>query len=338
MEFDTLDRHITQALHLNGRAPFTLVAETLGVSDQTVARRYARLRSAGALQVVGMTWPAAFGATHWAVRVGCAPSAAADLAEALARREDTMWVSLVSGGTEIVLNVRVGSGGSLLDRLPHSRHVTGVTAHCLLHTFFGGPQTLVGKLGTLAPAQVERLRTPEPGPPPEPVAGVTEQDHRLLATLRKDGRAPVPELAAATGWSPATVRRRLAELRANGTLYFDLETDFLLFGLAARVCVWLTVSPARLAETGAALAAHPEVAFCAAITGESNLIASVNCTDAVSLYRYVTTRVAALPAVERMEISPSMRVVKGIAPRGPATRSPHDWRWPVLRGASHSRP
>ncbi|MDT0323582.1 Lrp/AsnC family transcriptional regulator [Streptomyces millisiae] len=326
MEFDTLDRHITQALHFNGRAPFTRIAETLDVSDQTVARRYARLRSAGVLQVIGMTWPAALGETHWAVRVGCVPGAAGDLAEALARREDTKWVSLVSGGTEIVLSVLVGSGGSLLDRLPHSRHVTGVTAHCHLHTFFGGPQSLVGKLGTLTPEQIERLRTPEPGPPAAPVSGITEQDRRLLAVLRRDGRAPVPELAAATGWTPATVRRRLAELRANGTLYFDLESDFRLFGLAARVCVWLTVSPARLAETGAALAAHPEVAFCAAITGESNLFASVNCADVASLYRYVTTRIAALPAVERMEISPSLRVVKGIAPRGPASRSPQDWR------------
>ncbi|TDC67926.1 Lrp/AsnC family transcriptional regulator [Streptomyces hainanensis] len=326
MEFDTLDRDITQALHFNGRASFTLIAEILGVSDQTVARRYARLRSVGALQVCGMTWPRAVGATLWTVRVGCPPVAAADLAEALARRDDTMWVSLVSGGTEIVLAVRIGEGGSLLDRLPHSRQVTRMSAQCHLHTYFGGPQNMVNKIGTLTPAQIERLATPEPGPPPGPVAGLTDQDRTLLAELRKDGRAPVPELAAATGSAPATVRRRLAELRANGTLYFDVESDWRLFGLGARVCVWLTVPPARLAATGAALAAHPEVAFCTAITGDSNIFASITCTDAASLYSYLTHRIAALPDVQRMEISPSLRVIKGIVPRGPAARSPQDWR------------
>ncbi|MFD5316890.1 hypothetical protein [Streptomyces sp. NPDC127098] len=109
-------------------------------------------------------------------------------------------------------------------------------------------------------------------------------------------------------------------------LYFDLESDFRLFGLAARVCVWLTVSPARLAETGAALAAHPEVAVLRGDHRREQPLRLRQLRRLASLYRYVTTRIAALPAVERMEISPSLRLVKGIAPRGPASRSPQDWR------------
>ncbi|WP_431980642.1 hypothetical protein [Streptomyces qinglanensis] len=31
------------------------------------------------------------------------------------------------------------------------------------------------------------------------------------------------ELASATGWSPSAVRRRMAELRGCGVLYFDVE-------------------------------------------------------------------------------------------------------------------
>ncbi|WP_220448360.1 AsnC family protein [Nonomuraea diastatica] len=44
----------------NARAPFSRISEVLGVSDQTVARRYTRLRSSGALRVRGLTNPYGF--------------------------------------------------------------------------------------------------------------------------------------------------------------------------------------------------------------------------------------------------------------------------------------
>ncbi|MYR89980.1 AsnC family transcriptional regulator, partial [Streptomyces sp. SID685] len=43
--YDELDRRLVHALQIDGRAPFSTIAEALGVSDRTVARRYARLRS-----------------------------------------------------------------------------------------------------------------------------------------------------------------------------------------------------------------------------------------------------------------------------------------------------
>ena len=37
---DDLDRQLVQCLAADGRASFSAIAEVLGVSDQTVARRY----------------------------------------------------------------------------------------------------------------------------------------------------------------------------------------------------------------------------------------------------------------------------------------------------------
>ena len=54
---DDLDRQVAQCLGVDGRASFSAIAEVLGVSDQTVARRYRRLRSAGVLRVVGLRYP-----------------------------------------------------------------------------------------------------------------------------------------------------------------------------------------------------------------------------------------------------------------------------------------
>ena len=47
---DHLDRQIVRALQIDPRAPFSRIAEVLGVSEQTVARRYRRLRGDGYLR------------------------------------------------------------------------------------------------------------------------------------------------------------------------------------------------------------------------------------------------------------------------------------------------
>ncbi|MEV5593515.1 Lrp/AsnC family transcriptional regulator [Streptomyces sp. NPDC052496] len=327
--FDQLDRSLVHALQLDGRAPFSRIAEVLGVSDQTVARRYGRLRSAGMIKVLGLTDPAALGETEWIVRVQCTPDAAVAVAEALARRPDTSWVSLMSGGTEIGVVCRSASSQDsdalLLQKLPRTPSVVGVTAHCVVHEFFGGALGLVNKSGALTEEQAGQLRHPVSAmararaadPPGRTVpVTLTDADRRLLDSLAEDGRTGLAELAAATGWSQSTVRRRLSELRAQGALYYDVDYDARHFGLGVMVSLWLSVAPSELAATGTALAQHPEVAFACATTGPHNLFASVLCPDVRSLYTYLTTRIAALPAVRNMETAPLIRRLKGAGPYG----------------------
>ncbi|MFG1606620.1 Lrp/AsnC family transcriptional regulator [Actinoplanes sp. NPDC049265] len=312
-DYDELDRRLVSALQVNGRAPFSSIAEVLGVSDRTIARRYARLRSAGALRVLGSVDPTALGAVRWFLRVRCAPTASVPVAEALARRPDTSWVSLTSGGTEITCTVRTeneaDSEALLLAKLPRTPRVAGVTAHSVMHSFYGGSDSLVAKIGLLDPSAVERLRPPPAPSRPGPVR-LNDGDRKLLAALAIDGRAELEQLTTVTGWSPTTVRRRMSELRGHGVLYFDIDVDGRLFGVGPRTLLWLSVLPAHLAEAGAALAAHPEIAFAAATTGPSNLIGSVVCADQRELYRYMTTRVAALPGITRVETAPVIRTVK----------------------------
>ena len=317
--YDSLDRQLVHALQLDGRAPFSRIAEALGVSDQTVARRYSRMRGEGVLHVLGLTSPAALGETQWIIRVQCTPDAAASVAEALARRDDTSWVSLSSGGTEINCMTRAesGQGGNslLLQRLPRTPSVVAVTAYCILHTYFGGALSLVNKSDTLTPEQAGLLRPdPQPAVATEAVAvQLDDADQRMLALLERDGRTGLAELAAASGRSQTSVRRRMAELQETGVLYFDVNFGRQIFGLDNAVLLWLSVSPSRLAETGRALAEHPEVAFVCATTGPSNLHAVVICSDIPSLYTYLTTRIAALDAVRQVETTPVLRRVKSAA-------------------------
>jgi DNA-binding Lrp family transcriptional regulator len=329
--FDDLDRQLLQALQIDGRLPFSRIAEVLGVSDQTVARRYARLRSKGQVRVIGQTDAQVLGEVQWLVRVQCTPDAAAKVAQALALREDTSWISLTSGGTEIscMSRSRVGPDAHtlLLQRLPRTPSVVGVTAQCVLHTFLGGSRGLATKSNALT---AEQARALQPDPPPAAAEGRSglpvvfdDGDRRLLAALGRDGRAEVSDLAEATGWSPSTVRRRMAQLRDCGALYTDLDYDHRILNLEARAILWLSVAPAQLVEIGEAMAEHPEVAYACATTGATNLHAVVLCTDIHALYTYLTTRIAALPAVHQVETAPIMRTLKSagsLASQAPGTR------------------
>ena len=76
------DEQIVRALQLHPRAPFSLIGEVIGLSEQTVARRYRRLQRAGLLRVTAGFHPRALGRTLWIVRVRCRPEGAQAVAAA----------------------------------------------------------------------------------------------------------------------------------------------------------------------------------------------------------------------------------------------------------------
>ncbi|NBH07003.1 AsnC family transcriptional regulator [Amycolatopsis sp. SID8362] len=313
-DMDDLDRALVHALHVDGRAPFTKIGDVLGVSTQTVARRYRRLRAEASLRVVGLPDPQRAGQAEWMVRLIATPHAAQDLAHALARRADTAWIKLMSGGTEICVNVQTpaASDHSLLLRdIPRTASVTAVSAHQLLHRYFGGPSAWLGRANALDAAQVSALTPPSPGDG-KPLTG---DDAALLAALQRDGRASLTELATATGWSAATVARRLADLQAGGTVFFDLEIDPALLGATTQALLWMAVAPAHLDHVAKTLATHEELALVAATTGPANLVALALCPDAAALHRYLTHRLGALDAIRTLETAPVLRTIKAAASR-----------------------
>ncbi|WP_405951267.1 AsnC family transcriptional regulator [Streptomyces prunicolor] len=316
---DDLDRGLIHALHLDGRAPFSRIAAVLDVSAQTIARRYARLRTEASLRVVGLTDPHQAARTQWLVRLTATARSAQDLARALVRRPDTSWVKLASGGTEIVAVIHAptdasGTNSLLLHDIPRTGGITAVSAHCLLHMYLGGPTNWRRSADALDAEQSRVLREAAgSGPrvvPRQPGPG----DAELLAALEKDGRVGQGELARVTGWSPTTVARRLAELRAGGALFFDVEVDAGLFGVNTRALLWMSVRPADLDRVATALSGHDELAFVAATTGPTNLVAQALCRDPADLHRYLTHRLGALTAVHTLETSPVLRNLKAASP------------------------
>jgi DNA-binding Lrp family transcriptional regulator len=308
---DALDRQIIHLLTIEPRASFRTIAEVTGISDQTAARRYRKLCEDAGLRVLGVPDGSRLGWTDWFVRLQTTPGGADSIAEALARRPDTSWVHLASGGTEIICTLQARTeeqrDALFLRGLPGSRRVVQISAHSILHHFNPGPWREATR--ALSPAQLEKL--PHPAQPEAADGGfLLDGDEPLLAELARDGRASNAAIAAAIHWHESTVRRRIDELRRSGVVYFEVDVDNRVQGLNTHALLWLSVEPARLEEAGRALATHPEIPFAAATTGPANLVASAVFRDTQHLYEYLTGELAGLPGVTSVETAPIIRTLK----------------------------
>ncbi|WP_307834751.1 Lrp/AsnC family transcriptional regulator [Paractinoplanes lichenicola] len=310
---DRIDQQILHALQLFPRAPFARVAAVIGVSEQTVARRYQRLRSAGVVRVLARANPTRQpGKSYWTLRIGCRPGTAQALADALARRDDTSWVSIGAGGAEITCQALVDDQrAGLLHQLPRASSVLTFSAHQLLHRFVGrGESDWLAPGHELDAGQRTALLEGVPEIHHDQSVRVEEADTPLLEALVRDGRASWASLAAATGWTQRQVAQRVATLTTAGAVYFDLDVANTAVGIHTVATLWFTVAPAHLADVGAQLADHTELAYAAAVTGKTNLMASAMCRDAAALYHYLTTKVAAIPGVQSVETVPLLARVK----------------------------
>lgn len=318
---DPLDVKLLQALELDGRAPFSKIAAVLGVSDQTVARRYRRLVAAGGLRVVAVRDHERLGQGQWMLRLRCAPDGAEAIAAALARRRDTSWIGLTSGGTEVVCctrpRTRTDQDELLLGKLPRTPHIVDIRAQQMLHRFFGGPDGWLIKHGPLSEEQVAELRPAKPVPTlrAEGPLRIEPEDEPLVAVLERDGRATYPELQEATGRSESAVKRRLAGLLASGVIYIDIEYADALIGVHVGAMLWITTAPWAMDSVGKALASHAEIAHATAVAGPSNLMATAVTRDIPALYAYLSRKLGQLDGVQHVETAPFMRRVKQLTYR-----------------------
>ncbi|MDH6110315.1 DNA-binding Lrp family transcriptional regulator [Kitasatospora sp. MAP12-15] len=308
---DQLDRRLVCALQLDGRAEPGRIAEVLGVSVRTVTRRLSRLRETGVLRVVLMNGVADETVGALLLRVRVLRGRVEAIADALAARPDIPFVDIMLGGEEVsavALTDRAGRDRLLHSQLPGTAAVTETTVHAVLHVFADAGHW---QAGWLTPDEVAAL-TPEPpvadGQPVQPVQP-DELDRLLLRRLADDARLSAAALAAAVAAPESTVRRRLHRLAAAGLLRTHATIDPRLLGMAVDANLWLEVPPARLAEAGRALAAHPQVHGVLATSGPANLMATLFCADYGQLYRFSTEVLGPL-GVQRVETAIVGRAVK----------------------------
>ncbi|MFI7003844.1 Lrp/AsnC family transcriptional regulator [Nocardia sp. NPDC050175] len=306
---DGVDTQIVQALQQDPRVSFNRVAVDLGIAEQTVARRYRRLRRDGVVRVIGAVDSRALGENDWIIRVHCRPDGARQVAEALARRDDAAWVSIAAAGAEVNFSLHPRTPQDrddlLVQRLQRTAPVHDIAAAMILHRFVG-PRAVDWRSRQVAQTEKGTAATDYA----EADLQLRDEDATLLELLARDGRASFSVLARATGVSIGRIARRIAALQAAGILYFDLDIAPVALGSSLWAFLWLRVAPAQLDAVGRAIAEHDETAYAAAVTGPFNIFAVLTADTADDLYHYVTTKMATLDGVHSFELTPVLERLK----------------------------
>ncbi len=266
---DALDRRIVGALQVDGRLPWTRIAEVLDEPDGVVARRGQQLLASGLVQVIGV--PAAAAGT--VVRLHCEPGQERVAALALARRRDTRHTHLLATGAQAELGCPPARLARLVgEELPRLRGVVSATAQTVLRYVRTEDEW---RPGLLTDEECEALNGYLPPPANAPFGEVKElppTDRMLLAALALDARRPDGALADATGLSRTAVPRRVDRLRRDGRLRVRTVVDPARLGFGLRAVLRVQAAPRDVAFVAAALRREPWVLRASVVTGDAPLL------------------------------------------------------------------
>ena len=124
---DAQDKAIIAELQRDGRAPYSAIAETVGLSETAVRNRVKRLTDSGVVQIVAVTDPTQLGFARQAM-IGIRASGALEpVAEALAALPEVDYVVITAGTYDVLVEVVCESDAHLLELVSRRiRSIEGV--------------------------------------------------------------------------------------------------------------------------------------------------------------------------------------------------------------------
>ncbi|MDF0531258.1 Lrp/AsnC family transcriptional regulator [Tsukamurella sp. 8F] len=271
---DAVDFRIVHALQAAARAPWDVVGQVAGVSGPTAARRWERLRRDGLAWIV--TYP---GATF--LNTQCTAfvevqihSGAIDLVATLARDGKVATIQRVAGDSDLLLTVMTSDLDTLGDwvqELAASPKVARTRTRVVMQVFGESERWRVSALGDEDESVLARYRARHRPMSHSP----DDADLALIAHLALDGRRSAVDLAADSGLSAPTVRRRLESLVAERILSIRCEVAHVLGGWPVTANLWARVRPQALTHLMDALAEFPQIRVCCEVTGTANILMTV---------------------------------------------------------------
>ncbi|MFF2388202.1 Lrp/AsnC family transcriptional regulator [Agromyces sp. NPDC058104] len=280
---DQLTEQAISMLRRDGRASYSELARRLGTTRANIARRLSPLFDSGRLNVVAALHPSLFGLDVLA-RLGVRAEGPIDpLVEAIRALDAPAFISEVSGGTQIVIEMHLADLDELRRDVTTIRSMPGVIDvdvliyERLIHSFF-----LLGGEPTIGPDEIDEI------------------DLRLMELLQLDGRLGFAELGEAVGLSLSGCRARVQRLVDSGAMRIgaimqrdDAHDAGLMFGFGFS-------SVGDRDELIALLRAHPGTDFLASAIGRYELLATVVFTT-VREFRELLEAVRAVTGVGVVE-------------------------------------
>ena len=269
---------IVEALRRDGRVSTHELADQLGLSRTTTARRLSHLLDGGFVSVVGLVHPLTIGIKSLAHISISVDRPVRRVAEAIAAMPEVPFVSLASGAFPLIAEARAHSDGDLATVLDRVRSVEGVrSTETLFYT------ELV--VDVLRPTRADAVE-------------IDRVDSRLLMQLQMDGRLSYTTLGERVGVSTGTARTRVLRMIDEGVVRIGAIARS---GRDTEFDVGVGISLRGPASTGGDLLSEmPEIRFLAATLGRYDLLATVH-ADSLADIVSVLDRLRALRPVLRLD-------------------------------------
>lgn len=311
---DDLDKRIVVALQRDGRATWRAIADAVGASVTTVARRGQQMFADGIVKVAVVPSLGAGGQydTMWA-RINCRPGMHLAVAAQLVGNPDVRFCSVVTGGYDIMAELVVRGGPTQYPQLLETLHsIEGVErwrSDLIMHVYkvsFGWGRQLYEEL--LGP-DVEDIAT-EVEPAECSPDHFDNADLDILAALLDDGRETFQSVADRLGINESSVRRRFERMRATRCLDILTLVPSAALGMGAETLMTVKVSPSRLEAVAQELARYPFVRFLATMLDDNSLLCEVIAPSVSDLYSFINGSLAVLDGVEGWTASMELLYLK----------------------------
>jgi len=310
LDIDELDKRIAAALQIRPRAHWRDIAGVVGTSESTTRRRAERLLQAGLIRVTA-TADALMAGFSTMVQLTCNMQQIAAVARRLAERDDIRFLCLVTGPFDIVAEMTVTStehlASVILRELPAIDGITHTTTETVVHQFKTSYDWSRDLLHGRAD-EFERAHSARESPG-RPVL-LDDIDQRLLAGLKRDGRASYADLAALCDISEPMARRRVEALINTAGVRPVAFVNPRMLGYDVELLVWLRVDLAQLEAIAAALAVRQEVRYLSATTGYSDLVCEIILPSHIDLFKFLTNVLGSLSGIRQIDTATELLTLK----------------------------
>lgn len=300
-----LDLEIVNALQINPRAEWSRVADALGLSGPTVARRWQTLAE-GRLAWITPSPGQRYLSAGWSafIQLSSLPGESEELISRLCAEPAFGTVSMVTGSHDVFMDCFASSHEELMDIITDSfPKLPGVTHREVVFVTKLYRQASEWRSGTLEPGRARQVSTQTKEAP----AGYSPDrlDATLLEELAKDGRASWAELGAACNVSPQTARRRVERFLASGYITLRCDASTAANRGLREVTLMLNIPAQYVDDIGGYFAAQPNCRLSAQVLGTQNLVVTLwvrNYLEAQAFERELAERAPGSSVISRQAV------------------------------------
>ncbi|MFB9432224.1 Lrp/AsnC family transcriptional regulator [Streptoalloteichus tenebrarius] len=310
VDLDEVDLDVIAALQLDPRAPFDRIADLLGGSGRTVARRVERMVDAGILRFVGEVHRSLLSEgsrVHSFVRTE--PQRINDVAAALTEMPEVAFCCTTAGRASVYCTA-VPAGGARADfltrRLPAVPGILATRSEIELRVL---RKASSWRLPRLTPAQRRELTRPEGefALRPRPLS---EEERGAVELLRADSRLAFADLARALGMTQPRARRLVLGLFEEGLVRPRVDIEPSALGYRTEAIISLNTRFGRTAAVADALARYEGTRYVARVAGTASLLCQVVFRDETALADFMDGQLSGVDEVVQAEVSVILDVTK----------------------------